>query len=225
MGGGGFSMQEEPSKLDSFVLSLAAKPDPVVCFVPTASGDSDRYVQRFYAAFRQLPCEPIDLSLFVRDGRSLSERLAGIDVIYVGGGSTANLLALWRLHGLDQALRERARARQLVLAGLSAGGLCWFEGGITDSYGPLCPLPDGLGWIGGTFCPHYDGEPGRRPAFRSAVAQGTLNAGFAADDGAALHFIDGTLQRAVTERRSATVYRVERRAGKAEETPMIADEL
>jgi dipeptidase E len=225
MGGGGFSMQHEPSTLDAFVLSLAAKPSPVVCFVPTASGDADSYLQLFYAAFRKLPCEPTDLSLFKRDDRSVPERLESVDVVYVGGGSTANLLAVWRLHGLDRALRARAAAGPLVLAGLSAGGLCWFEGGITDSYGPLCPLPDGLGWVGGSFCPHYDGEPGRRPAYRAAVAEGVLDAGFAADDGAALHFVDGVLQRAVTERSSATVYRVERRAGQVEETPMTADAL
>ena len=225
MGGGGFSMQDQPSALDAFVLSLVAQPSPVVCFVPTASGDADSYIARFHAAFGQLDCEPITLSLFSRDDRSLPERLESVDVVYVGGGSTANLLALWRLHGLDRTLRARAAAGPLVLCGPSAGGLCWFEGGITDSYGPLCPLSDGLAWVSGSFCPHYDGEPGRRPAYRAAIAEGAIDGGFAADDGAALHFVDGVLQRAVTERPSATTYRVQRRADEAEETPMPADQL
>lgn len=115
-------MRATPSPLDAYVLSLAATPSPVVCFVATASGDADGYVERFHTAFRALPCTPTDLSLFRRDDRSLPERLKSVDVVYVGGGSTANLLAVWRLHGLDRALRERANAGPLVLAGLSAGG-------------------------------------------------------------------------------------------------------
>lgn len=225
MGGGGFSMNEGASPLDEFVLSLVEKPKPTVCFLGTASGDADSYVERFHVSFGALPCRTSALSLFVRDHRTLAERLESVDVVYVGGGSTANLLAVWRLHGLDRALRSRAAAGPLVLTGLSAGGLCWFEGGITDSFGPLRPLPDGLGWAEGSFCPHYDGEPGRRPAYREAIADGTLAPGFAADDGAALHFVDGTLRGAVTERPSATTYRVEHRDGRAEETPMVAARL
>ncbi len=225
MGGGGFSMNEGASPLDEYVLSLVAEPKPTVCFVGTATGDAVGYVERFHTAFGPLPCETTDLSLFQRDDRTLAERLDAVDIVYVGGGSTANLLAVWRLHGLDQALRERAHAGPLVLTGLSAGGLCWFEGGITDSYGPLCPLPDGLGWVEGSFCPHYDGEPGRRPAYRQAIAEGTLAPGYAADDGAALHFVDGTLRCAVSERASATTYRVEQRDGRAEETPITATQL
>jgi dipeptidase E len=222
---GQHSTADGPSKLDSYVLSLVANPEPVVCFMATASGDSSDYIGRFHAAFRQLPCVPVDLSLFGRQDEPLSAILGRTDVVYVGGGSTASLLNLWRLHDLDLALAARAAAAPLVVAGPSAGGLCWFEGGITDSFGPLRPLADGLGWIRGSFCPHYDGEPGRRPAFREAVQRGVLRAGWAADDGAAVHFVDGRLLRSVSERRSATTYRLERHGDSVVETAQVADDL
>jgi peptidase E len=225
MGGGGFSMTDGPSPLDAYVLSLTARSMPVVCFLATASGDSSEYVGRFHRAFGDLPCLRIDLSLFRRQQEPLTQVLDRTDVVYVGGGSTANLLSLWRLHGLDRALADRAAARPLVVAGVSAGGLCWFEGGITDSFGRLRPLADGLGWISGSFCPHYDGEPGRRPAFRDAIRDGAVRSGWAADDGAALHFAGGRLLRSITERRSATTYRLERRDGEVDETPLAAAPL
>jgi peptidase E len=155
----------------------------------------------------------------------MSQMLARTDVVYVGGGSTANLLSLWRRHGLDRALAERAAAGPLVVAGPSAGALCWFTGGITDSFGPLRPMADGLGWISGSFCPHYDGEPGRRPAFQDALRHGALPPGWAADDGAALHFVDGRLRRSVRERRSATTYRCEHLDGGVVEIVLATEDL
>ncbi|MFI1384593.1 Type 1 glutamine amidotransferase-like domain-containing protein [Embleya sp. NPDC020886] len=210
MGGGGFSMNEGPSALDRYVLDLAGRPHPRVCFIPTASGDSAGYVDRFLRAFGQLDCKTGELSLFQRTGVDLADMLAEQDVIYVGGGSTANLLALWRLHGLDVALAARAAAGDLVVCGLSAGALCWFEGGITDSFGPeLRPLADGLGWAAGSVCPHYDGEAGRRPAYHAAIEAGVLAPGYALDDGAAIHLVDGRVHGFVAERAEAQAYRVE----------------
>ncbi|MET7302876.1 peptidase E [Embleya sp. NPDC005575] len=210
MGGGGFSMNDGPSALDRYVLGLAARAHPRVCFVPTASGDSAGYVDRFLRSFGELDCTASELSLFQRTGVDLADALADQDVIYVGGGSTANLLALWRLHGLDAALAARAAAGDLVVCGLSAGALCWFDGGITDSFGPhLRPLADGLGWAAGSVCPHYDGEPGRRPAYHAALAAGILAPGYALDDGAAIHLVDGEVDGFVAERAEAHAYRVE----------------
>src|SRR5882757_5112649 len=125
MGGGGFSMEPRNPRMDQYVLSLTSRRTPRVCFVPTASGDSRRYLQRFYKAFGKLRCRPSDLPLFSRDQRDLKKHLLSQDVIYVGGGNTANLLAIWRLHGVDRILREAWR-RGIILCGISAGMICWF---------------------------------------------------------------------------------------------------
>lgn len=217
MGGGGFSMEDSPL-LDDYVLGLAA-PDPRVVFLPTASGDASDYIARFYRAFAPRRCRPIHLELFRRSG-GLDEIVAGAGVIYVGGGSTANMMALWRLHGLDALLRA-AWERGAVLAGVSAGAVCWFESAVTDSFGPELAALDGcLGLIAGSFCPHYDGEARRRPAYREMVASGALAAGIACDDGAAVHFAGSELLGAVSSRRGAGAYRVEPGAGEAIERPI-----
>jgi peptidase E len=137
-----------------------------------------------------------------------AERLGDQDVIYVSGGNTANALALWRLHGIDRALRE-AWERGAVLGGPSAGANCWFECSVTDSFGrELSPLDDGLGILPGSFCPHFDGEERRRPVYRRLV-DGGFAAGYAADDCAALHFEGRELREVVASRAGATAYRIE----------------
>ncbi len=218
MGGGGFSVGEPT--VDRYVLDLTGSSRPRICFVPTASGDAERYVLAFYRAFPATSFVPSDLPLFVRDGADPRAVLLDQDVIYVGGGNTANLLAVWRLHGLDEALRE-AWERGVVLAGVSAGANCWFEASTTDSFGPeLRALEDGLGLLPGSFCPHYDGEPGRRPLFHRLVGDG-FPAGFAADDGAACHFVGTTMTSVVRSRPGANAYRVERAAdGSVTETAL-----
>ncbi len=213
MGGGGFSMEPENPLLDDFVLSLVERRPARVCFIPTASFDAPEYVARFYRALAGR-CVASDLTL----GGPLPRRpantgdlaafVAGQDVFYVGGGNTAHLLAVWRTHGLDRLLRD-AWLRGAVLCGVSAGMNCWFHGSITDSFGALQALPDGVGLLGGSACPHYDGEPGRRAAFHAAIAAG-LPPGFAADDGAALHFVGPELREAVASRPDAKVYSVGR---------------
>ncbi len=209
-GGGGFSMEPENPRLDRFVLSLARSSAPRVCFVPTASGDSEGYVANFYRAFAELDCTPSDLALFDRAVDDLEAFVLAQDVIYVGGGNTASLLAIWRAHGLDAILR-RAWEEGVVLCGISAGMNCWFEASVTDSFGSqLAPLHDGLGLVPGSACPHYDGEEQRRPVYRQLVASGELSAGWAADDGAALVFAGTELAEAVSSRPEAAGYRVER---------------
>jgi peptidase E len=209
LGGGGFS-QEEDARLDRFVLSLARVERPRVCFVPTAGGDSSDYIARFYAAFAAHACRATHLPLFRRSGRALADVVAEQDVIYVGGGNAANLLAIWRVHGLDRILRE-AWQRGVVMAGVSAGALCWFESGVTDSFGPaLGPLEGGLAFLAGSFCPHYDGEALRRPRYRELIDSGALPEGHAADDGCALHFRGTELVEAVASRASARAFRVGR---------------
>ncbi len=212
-------MEPENPLLDDYVLSLARKKRPRVCFVPTASGDNDGYIVRFHKAFPPARAAATHLVLFNRTVRDLRRLVLAQDVIYVGGGNTANLLAVWRLHRLDRALAAAWRAG-VVLCGISAGALCWFESGVTDSFGhPLEPLNNGLGFLRGSFCPHYDGERDRRAAYHSLIAAGLPN-GYACDDGAALHFIGRRLAAVVSSKPNAKAYRVECERGGAGETPL-----
>jgi dipeptidase E len=227
LGGGGFSMEPGNPLLDDFILSLSRRLPARVCFIPTASADSATYVAKFYRAFAGR-CIPTDLTLFdsaalPRQPATTSELASFVraqDVFYVGGGNTANLLALWRVHGLDELLRKAWRSGA-VLCGVSAGMLCWFEGGLTDSFGGLHRLDDGLGLLRGTACPHYDGEPQRQAAYRRLISRGAPP-GYAADDGAALHFVGGRLREVVSSRRTARAYRVSMKRGKVVETPLQA---
>ncbi len=206
MGGGGFSMEDTPL-LDDFVLGLTGVARPRVCFIGTASGDSDNYLRRYYDAFRDGRAERSHLPLFMRRGEDIGAFLLSQHVIYVGGGNTVNMLAIWREHGVDDALRA-AWAAGVILCGVSAGSVCWFEHGVTDSYGPgLAPMK-GLGFLAGSHCPHYDGEANRRPRYRELVDDGTLPPGVAADDSAALHYIGDELAEVVTSRPGAGAYRV-----------------
>jgi peptidase E len=205
-------MEPDNPLLDDFVLSLARRQPAHICFVPTASADSATYIAKFYRTFtRRAVCT--DLTLFDSLPRNPSRTadlrsfLLEQDVIYVGGGSTANLLAIWRAHGVDAIMLE-AWANGAVLSGISAGMICWFESGLTDSYGPLEPLTDGLGLLEGSACPHYDGELERRSMYQKAIANG-LAGGYAADDGVALHFRGAEFVEAVSSRAEARAYRVE----------------
>jgi dipeptidase E len=216
LGGGGFSMEPENPLLDDFVLKLARRHPARVCFIPTASGDAATYVARFYRALSGR-CIPTDLTLFGSPAlprhpartADLPSFVADQDVFYVGGGNTANMLALWRAHGLDRLLRD-AWSSGAVLSGVSAGMICWFRASVTDSFGGMEPLNDGLGFLDGSACPHYDGEPERRPTYQRLIAAG-LPAGYAVDDGAALHFFGSKLAEVVSSRPGAGAYHVERR--------------
>lgn len=212
MGGGGFSMSDDgaATAFDRFALGLTGRERPTVCFVPTASGDSEEYVGRFEAAYAALDCETRVLELFRRRTADVRDVLDGVDLLMVGGGSTVNLMALWDVHGVSAALREITAARDLVLAGVSAGANCWFEACSTDALGPQVEAwRGGMGLLTGSFCPHYDGEEQRRPHHQHAVATGALLPGWAADDGAAVHAVDGTVVAHLAERPGARTYRVD----------------
>lgn len=219
MGGGGFSMEPENPLLDRYVLGLTGKTRPKVCFLPTASGDAEGYIVEFYRAMTQLGAEPSDLSLLRPTVRDMAAHLLVQDVIYVGGGNTKNMLALWREWELDQVLRT-AWEQGIILAGLSAGAICWFEQGVTDSIpGELTALR-GLGFLKGSHCPHYDGEPERRPAYHRLRKAGVLADGIAADDGVALHYIGDHLVRVVSSRPGARAYWVYIMDGAVREEPI-----
>jgi len=139
-------------------------------------------------------------------------------VIYVGGGNTANMLAVWRVHGVDRALAE-AWEQGVVLCGTSTGAICWFECGTTDSFGPIAPLHDGLGFLDGSACPHYDTEPQRRPRYLELVASG-FPGGYAIEDHAAVHFEGTELEVAVAATPDAHAFRVRAEEGRSLEEPL-----
>jgi dipeptidase E len=206
-GGGGFAMEPGNPLLDDYVLALTGKARPRVCLIPTASGDSVGWIDRFYEVLDEDRCEATHLSLFDRRIGDLYEFLSEQDVIYAGGGNTVNLLAVWRAQGLADVL-PRVLAQGTIACGVSAGGLCWFERGITDSYGPgLNPLSNGLGFLPGSFCPHYDSDP-RRPLEFPDYVRSTGVAGIAAEDGVGVHYVDGKLQRIVSSRPAAMAWRM-----------------
>lgn len=216
-------MEPENLALDHYVLAQARSESPSVLFLPTASADSDNYVMRFYAAFSGLSCRPSHLSLF-RRAPDLRACLLAQDVIYVGGGNTKSMLGVWREWGLPELLRE-AWASGIVLAGISAGAICWFEQALTDSFAAeLRPLQC-LGFLRGSACAHYDSEAARQSTYHRLVHSGEMLPGIAIDDGVALHFVGDDLHRVVASRPGATAYGVRMSNGTVEEEPLPVDEL
>lgn len=225
LGGGGFSMEPDNLLLDQYILQQSLKQNPNVCFLPTASGDSDRYICRFYTAFTQLPCRPSHLSLFRPPVEGVAAVLKKQDIIYVGGGSTTNMLAIWKAWGLDTLLKQAWEAGT-ILCGLSAGSLCWFEEGLSDSVVPgQYKKIECLGFLAGSHCPHYDGENKRQPVYRQLIGDSQLSTGIAADDGVALHYVEDGLAAVVSSRLNAKAYRVSSIAGKAQEEVVTTNYL
>jgi dipeptidase E len=217
--GGGGDTPEQYTALLRHVLSLTGKERPRVLHVPTAVGDAAESIVQMYERLSGL-CEPSHLRFFPWPPRDLRELALSQDAISVGGGNPANMFAIWRAHGFDAILRE-AWENGVVLFGVSAGMVCWFEACVTDSFGPqLEGMLDGLGFLAGSACPHYDGEPLRRPRYR-ALVDGGFPEGIAAEDGVGLHFVGTELREVVTCRPGATAYRVTRDG----EEPLEAREL
>jgi len=212
VGGGAFEPPTRAGLLEDHWLALAravsGRDRPRVCFIGTASGDDRTFIDQFHEVFTAA-ADTSHLALFERTVEDVEGFLLGHDAVYVGGGNTASMLAVWRAHGVDGALR-RAHEAGVLLAGGSAGGLCWFEGGTTDSFGPrLAPLQDGLGLIPGSHCPHYDGDPERRPTYHALVGTGELPPGIAVDDFAAAVFDGPSAVEVVAARAGPAAYRVE----------------
>jgi dipeptidase E len=217
---GGHALEEDWSRaLESYALALTGKERPRLLLLAQATRERDDYVAEFTARLADR-AEVTVLSLFERDGTDPRAAILAQDAIFVSGGNTANLLAIWRVHGVDAALRE-AWERGIVLMGSSAGMICWFECSVTDSFGPLARLDDGLGLLPGSACPHYDGEAERRPVYTRLVQQEGFPAGHAADDGVGLHFAGTELAEAVAARPGASAYWV----GPDAEVPLPTREL
>jgi len=218
MGGGQWS--DDP--VYRFIFGLTGAARPKVLYVPTAVGDADRAVATFYRSFPSHSFEPSDLALFHRTVEDLRSFVLTQDVVFVSGGNTLNLLAIWRAHGLDEILREAWDAG-VVLAGGSAGANCWFEASTTDSFllGRADPLPDGLGLVPGSFCPHFDSEASRRPEYRRLIGEGVLPPGLACDDLAAVHLVGTEVAEVLVSDPAAGVRRVEPgEHGDVVETPL-----
>lgn len=200
MGGGGFvtSPLGAPTNLDRYLVELTGKASPLVCFVPTASADDPQYINKFLTAYGTLGIRPMVLTLW-EDAANAVSRIQQADLILVGNGSTVNVLALWKAHGVHKALKKRYEAGDVVLAGTAAGANVWFEGCVTDSFGDFRPWSGGLGLVKGSFCGHFDREDGRVGVYTEAVASGALPGGFACDDGAGIHFVDGEVKEFVAD--------------------------
>ncbi len=213
IGGGGFQRYHfsdlfgKNLLIEAYVLRQSDVANPKICFIPTASGESERYIANFYASFSQFQCRPSHLSLFCLPTKDLEDFILEQDVIYVGGGNTMSMLALWKEWGVGGFLKS-AWENGTVMSGISAGAICWFEQGLTDSIpGELRPLKC-LGLLRGSCCPHYDGEKQRRPTYTRYVAEGSIRDGVAIQDGAAAHFVNDALSRAVCSEQGKVCFRV-----------------
>jgi dipeptidase E len=220
LGGHDFDRRVGNDAICDLIVELADSPRPRICLLPTASGDPEDQIARFKRAFAERDCVPEVISLF-RLGENpvdLREELLGQDVIYVGGGSMVNLIAIWRAHGLDEILRECWR-EGILIAGQSAGAMCWFEGGITSSQGEPA-VADGLGLLPGSACVHYLTEPVRRRRFLRAISAGELEPGLGLEDQTGALFEDGELSETITARDGAAVWEVTAEDGTARETEL-----
>lgn len=212
------------------MLALTGKERPRVCFILTASGDNPGYLSKSYAAMSELNCDVTHLQLFTQPNASIKEHLLNSDVIWVGGGSVANLLALWKLHEVDVVLRE-AYESGVILGGVSAGSLCWFQGGPTDSFGPeLRPITNGLGFLPFGNAVHYDSEAQRRPMTHGLIETETFKRIYATDDGVGILFENEMPVEVITDRESpeasgTTAYVIEKIDGEVLESPLASGRL
>jgi len=223
IGGGGFYRDSENLELEKYIIRQSGSENARIAFLPTASGEPDHYVSSFYAAFLKLNCRPSVLTFFKRTP-DLRSFLLSQDIIYVGGGNTKSLLAVWHDWGMPEILRE-AWQSGIVLTGVSAGAICWFEQGLTDSFSDgLRPLAC-LGILPGSCCPHYDGEAQRRPSYHRLIASGEISAGVAIEDWTGVHFKGTEIHKVITSKRGAKAYSVRAVYGSVQEVALVSEFL
>ena len=195
IGGGGFGRNPNHRKIEKYILELTGKEKPNVVFFPTASAENQAYIIQFYKCFTKMSCEPSHVTFFQRTPR-LDSIINKADVIYVGGGNTKSMLAVWREWKLDKLLLK-AYNNGKILCGVSAGAICWFEQGITDSWASNLNVMDCLGFLPEMACPHYQEEKDRRPDVHKMLKQGKCGSGWAIDGGAAIHFKNGKYYKSI----------------------------
>ena len=169
IGGGGFGRTQESYLIEQYILAQAGKKNPNICFIPTATGDLDSYIVNYYSVFSKLQCNPTHISFFKRT-IDLENHIKNQDIIFVGGGNTKSMLAVWRDWGLDKILKQ-AYDNGIVMSGVSAGAICWFERGLTDSWASELKLMECMNFIPGSCAPHYDEEPERRPVTKKLLSK------------------------------------------------------
>ncbi|MDJ0635534.1 MAG: peptidase E [Xenococcaceae cyanobacterium MO_188.B29] len=216
MGGGGWGMEPDNPLLDRYIYGLSDKKEPKICFLPTASGDSEQYIARFYQHFVPKPTQLSHLSLFEPPTADLETLILSQDIIYVGGGNTKNLIALWKEWQLDNILRE-AWHKGIILCGVSAGSICWFDRGVSDSIPGTRISLKCLGFLPYSNCPHYNWDA-YKTGYHTLLSEGLIDSGYAADDGAALHFIADRLTNIVSSHPEAKAYHLEKKNGEIVET-------
>lgn len=220
-GGGGFTMDDV--SFDVYVAHQAKKENPKICILPTASGDSPSIIKGFIQLFRYLGCETSYLSLFCPPS-DIESKIMSQDIIYVPGGHTKSMLALWKDWGVDKLLK-RAYENGIVLAGTSAGSVCWFENFISDAYPDRYIVLEGLGLLKGSHAPHYSNQNGRRREYKKHIASGQIKGGYGLDNGVSLHFVDGEIFKILKNNDNGEAYMVEPENGKAVEVKLDASEI
>lgn len=223
IGGGGFGRNPNQRIIEKYILDQSPVERPKILFIPTASAEDKGYIVYFYTCFNKLECEPSHLNLFERTPR-LDGVINKADIIYVGGGNTKSMLAVWKEWKLDKLIKK-AYERGTVLAGVSAGAICWFEQGITDSWASNLNVLEGMNLVSGMCCPHYDSEPDRRPSVHKFLCEGKSLPGYALEDGAAMHFIDGKPVRNLAFFKDADAYYVSEENGKAREVHLKMESI
>ncbi len=188
IGGGGFGRSLGTLEIEKYIISLANKKRPKICFIPTASGDSDLYKLNFYRAFSKLDCISSHIDFFSRT-ENLEEKVLTQDIIYVGGGNTKSMLAVWKEWDLHRIL-QNAYEKGIVMSGVSAGAICWFDKGITDSFADELNIIDCLGMVDGTACPHFDEETEREPYVNDVIKKEIINSCICIEGNCALHIKD-----------------------------------
>jgi dipeptidase E len=213
--GGGITSSE----VVGYAVGLTKKTKPKVLIVNTATGDTPLYLEMMHSKLAMLGCASVHLPLFERTPPDLRSHVLGFDAVFVGGGNTKSMLAVWREYGLDKVLKE-AWEKGIVLTGSSAGGICWFEGCCTDSYAESYIALPALGFLKGSCCPHYDGEEGRQETYQRLIREGQLADGYAIDEGVGIHFVDDKVHDVLTVREGAGAYFVEHKDSEITQTPL-----
>ena len=196
IGGGGFGRHPGVGTIEKYILQQSIKDKPNICFIPTATGDSDSYKVSYYATLNQLNCNPTHLDFFKRTP-NLEELISEQDIIFVGGGNTKSMLSVWKEWGLDSILKN-AYSQGTIMSGVSAGAICWFEKGVTDSWADKLNVMECLSFTKGNCCPHYDEEAERKPALSQFINENKLNSCYAIDGGCALHIKNDEIYKAIS---------------------------
>jgi dipeptidase E len=223
IGGGGFGRNPQENLIEQYILDQTNKKNPNILFIPTATGELDSYIVNFYKVFSKLKCQPNHLSFFKRTP-DLKQLIAAQDAIFVGGGNTKSMLAVWRDWGLDKILLE-AYEKGVVMSGVSAGAICWFKEGITDSWESALKIMPCLEFVSGLCCPHYDEEPARRPATKKYLLKYKDREVIGIEGGCALHLRDNQPYRAIRFLKGKNAYRVTQKNNHIIESPIRVHSL